>query len=337
MDGRPRHRGAAFRLLALSLSLFAAGCARPGDPAALRAAFLGGGDIMAHVPKLKGLGIDTPQPLAHGAPESIRTTVRFASNDGDLYGGTPTIIEAALLRPAGPGPFPGIVALHDCLGLYGPSGAMTSHMRDWAERLVAQGYAVIFPDSFNPRGVPEMCSRDPDLIRPGAERSRDAAAALGWLQAQPWIVPDRVGLIGWANGGTTALTFATTDGRLKQHYGQPDFRLIVAFYPNCEALTRAPGWRSDLPLTVFAGGQDDWAPARACVDLAAQIEASGGGLDLVKYFMAHHDFDAPGMPVHLKAGVTTTVSGGAVIGTDPMARADAVQRVTNLLASTLRP
>jgi len=294
-------------------------------------------NALAGIPKLPGLGLEGDEPLGRGAPEPVRTSVRFASKDGDLFSGSPTIIEAALYRPVGAGPFPVVVALHDCLGLYGPTGAMSSHMRDWAERLAAQGYAVVMPDSFNPRGVPEICDRDPQFIRPGVERARDAEAALDWVQAQPWADGERVGLIGWANGGTTALTFATSDGSLHRRFGQPDFRLIVAFYPNCATLTQAPGWRSDLRLAVLTGNDDDWAPAAACVSLAKQIENGGGSLDLVKYYGAKHDFDAPGMPVHLKAGLTTTKSGGAVIGTNPQARADAVERVTRLLSSVLHP
>jgi hypothetical protein len=71
--------------------------------------------------------------------------------------------------------------------------------------------------------------------------------------------------------------------------------------------------------------------------LANRSGAAGGVLDLVKYNDAGHDFDAPGMPTHTKAGLTTTASGGATIGTDPMARTDAIERVTRLLAATLRP
>jgi dienelactone hydrolase len=143
--------------------------------------------------------------------------------------------------------------------------------------------------------------------------------------------------MGWANGATTALTFATSNGRLRRGFGQPDFRLIIAFYPNCATLSRAPGWRSDLPLTILTGSEDNWAPAKACAGLVDQVRTSGGALDFVKYYGANHDFDAPDMPLHLKGGITTTSSGGALIGTDPQARADAVERVTRLLAATLQP
>ncbi len=317
VDRRSRGGRFGFPVLSLLLTLIA-GCSQPRDPDALQAALLA-------------------DSVGRGAPEPVRDTVRFVSRDGELNGGEPTIIEAAVLHPAGRGPFPAVVALHDCQGLYGPSGAMMSHMRDWSERLAAQGYAVLMPDSFNPRGVPEMCSRDPELIRAGVERARDAAGGLDWLQAQPWIKPDKIGLIGWANGGTTALTFATTNGRLVRQHEQPDFKLIVAFYPNCTTMMQAPGWRSDIPLTVLTAGKDDWAPPQSCLKMSEMIQASNGVLDLVKYSDARHDFDAPNMPIHMKAGITTTATGSATIGTDPMARADAVERMTTLLSAALNP
>ena len=333
MSDPARQFVAAFRFLALSLLLFVTACAVPSHNKNL--AF--SGNAAPDQARFVDAAFGGARPgLSHPAPEPVRRLVRFASKDADLYGGTSTIIEAALFRPLGNGPFPAVVALHDCAGLYGPTGEMMSHMRDWAERLVAQGYAVLMPDSFNPRGVPEMCGRDPDLIRPGAERARDVAAAMGWLQARSWVVPDRVGLIGWANGGTTAMTFATSDGALQRKPGQPDFRLIVAFYPNCLTLSHAPGWQTGLPMQILVGARDDWAPAKNCADLSNSIKAVGGQMDLVTYAGAHHDFDAPGMPLHLKAGLTTTSSGGAVIGTHPLARADALDRVLGILDRTLQ-
>src|SRR5687768_2944287 len=58
-------------------------------------------------------------------------------------------IPATLLKPDGEGPFPAIVIMHDCSGL-GPrsSGAPWR----WSRDLVEQGYVVLIPDSFSPRG-----------------------------------------------------------------------------------------------------------------------------------------------------------------------------------------
>ena len=64
--------------------------------------------------------------------------------------GTGTWIPATLDRPAGAGPFPAIVILHDCSGLGpGSSGAPAR----WAQELVAEGYVVLRPNSFAPRGL----------------------------------------------------------------------------------------------------------------------------------------------------------------------------------------
>ena len=52
-------------------------------------------------------------------------------------------------KPAGDGPFPAVVILHDCSGL-GPrsSGAPWR----WASELAHRGYVTAWPDSFTPRG-----------------------------------------------------------------------------------------------------------------------------------------------------------------------------------------
>jgi dienelactone hydrolase len=78
---------------------------------------------------------------ALAAPERVE----FPSADG-------TRIVGLVFKPAGAGPFPALVLLHGCGGLFNQSGELTRRESDWADRLVAAGYAVVFPDSFNRRG-----------------------------------------------------------------------------------------------------------------------------------------------------------------------------------------
>jgi hypothetical protein len=61
--------------------------------------------------------------------------VRFPSQDADLTGGSPTIIDGYLFKPVGQGPFPAIVALHGCSGLFTGSGRFQRRDLDWARRL----------------------------------------------------------------------------------------------------------------------------------------------------------------------------------------------------------
>src|ERR1700730_7179414 len=48
----------------------------------------------------------------------------------------------ALFRPAGAGPFPAVVGMHDCDGLGGHSGGIAPWYRDWGERLSGGGGGV---------------------------------------------------------------------------------------------------------------------------------------------------------------------------------------------------
>ena len=143
-----RHFGQAVRFLTLSALVLLTACAVPAHTKSVN--FANGAD--PGTPVFVDAAFAGARPgLSHPRPEPVRRLIRFPSNDADLYGGTSTVIEAVLYRPLGEGPFPAVIALHDCAGLYGPTGEMMSHMRDWAERLVAAGYAVLMPDSFNPR------------------------------------------------------------------------------------------------------------------------------------------------------------------------------------------
>ena len=124
--------------------------------------------------------------------ESGPERVRFPSNDADLTGGSPTIIDGYLFKPAGQGPFPALVALHGCSGLFTQSGGFQKRDWDWAKRLQSLGYVVLFPDSLTPRGIEEICTRkDIGGAMPFRERPRDAYGALRWLQSQPFVRKDR--------------------------------------------------------------------------------------------------------------------------------------------------
>src|SRR5579885_3712775 len=148
-------------------------------------------------------------------------------------------IPAELMKPEGPGPFPAVVVLHDCSGL-GPrsSGAP----RRWARFLVERGYVVIIPDSFAPRGYPGgVCT----VRRNGGINARvrlpDAYAALRYLQAQPYVDPRRVGVMGGSHGGWSAL--AASNSELSSSYAadaKPGFAAAIALYPACGA--RLGGW-----------------------------------------------------------------------------------------------
>ena len=174
----------------------------------------------------------TPEKASPDRNDSAPDRVQFASNDADLTGGSPTIIDGYLFKPMGQGPFPALVALHGCSGLFTKSGRFQKRDWDWARRLQSFGYVVLFPDSLTPRGKEQICTRkDIGGTMPFRERPRDAYGALRWLQSQPFVRKDRVGLLGWSNGGTTVLSAIDERSRARPVGIADDFRVAVAFIP----------------------------------------------------------------------------------------------------------
>ena len=279
----------------------------------------------------------TPASTARAIPGA--TQVTFPSRDSDLTGHAPTPIDAWLLKPAGAGPFAAVILLHGCAGLYRKDGAdLAPRDRDYADRFVAQGYAVLLPDSFTPRGVDEICTRHERAIRPWYERERDAYGALVWLESQPFVRKGSVGVMGWSHGAITVLATIAHETQSRPADLAQDFRVAVALYPDCRRALERTGWAPPVaPLHILIGEKDDWTPAPPCLELADRTRAQGAAIDVVVYPGAYHDFDDPEMKLHVRHGVTTTASGTATIGTNPAARADAIARVTKIFHDALNP
>jgi dienelactone hydrolase len=260
---------------------------------------------------------------------SAQERVRFLSTDGALNGGAPTQLDGYLYRPAGAGPFPAVVAMHGCGGLFRPRdpSKLAARNVDWGTRLSALGYAVLFPDSFNPRGTPEVCKQDQTPVRPGVHRVADAYGALAWLQKQPFVRPGAIALMGWSHGGVTTLWASRKSSRARPKDVPTDFALGIAMYPGCVAILETD-YVPAFPVHMFVGDLDDWTPAAPCKAFAEKAN-----LKIVAYPNAHHGFDAPHQGKLILTGLRSTKSGTATIGTDPEARADVLTRVPALLAT----
>lgn len=230
-----------------------------------------------------------------------------------------------LVRPAGQGPFPTVVALHGCGGLFRRNGELARREADWANRLVRAGYAVVLPDSFTARGLREICTLEERSISP-RDRADDVAAAVEWLVQQPYVDNARLALMGWSHGAMSVMWTVRpgfmTDG--------PQFKTAIAFYPGCRQIARQSGWRPRVPLMLLVGGADDWTEPGPCRELAQRA-----GFRLIEYPGAYHGFDAPDAKVRVRRGLGKVKGGEAHVGTDPAARADAIKQVMGILQAAL--
>lgn len=247
----------------------------------------------------------------------------------------PARLDAAMFKPEGTGPFPAIVAMHGCSGLWSSKKEteLSPRHADWGRRLAELGYVVIFPDSYGSRGLGAQCKNDDRKVEPYRERVEDANAARRYLQTLPYVKPGAVGLLGWSNGGSSVLY--TVRPRDRPKADSPDFRLAVAFYPGCTAIAGKGDWATRVPLLILMGEADDWTPAAPCKTLAA---ANAGSVRLVLYPGAYHDFDNEAQKLHELHGLAFTANddGVAHTGLNPAARAAALKDVPDFLAALKR-
>src|SRR6186713_505194 len=238
-------------------------------------------------------------------------------------------LHAQLYKPEGTGPFPTVIALHGCGGLGGHSDSVLPRYRDWAERLLRAGNAVLLPDSYGSRELGPQCRVKEMHVKARRERVADIAASRAWLMKQNWVARDRVSLIGWANGAS-ALLWAVRPQSAARETG-PDFRAAIAFYPDCR-ISAGLGWSARVPTLVLIGANDDVSSPQACRQMVDGAHGRSALAQIVVYPGAAHDFDRANLPLRAIAGFDAALPEHGHIGTDADARKDAQRRVAEWLA-----
>ncbi len=252
-------------------------------------------------------------------------TISFLSGDG-------THLSGYLYKPAGKGPFETILMMHGCSGMLNKNWTIKARETAWVEILRDEGYAVLLTDSFTGRGLGSICSIKNRPITPSRDRPYDAYGALRWLQAQPFVDPDRIVLMGWSNGAMSMLWAVRQDAPQRPSDLKHDFRAAIGFYPGCIVLRRTvTDYKAALPVLLLLGLADDWTKPKPCMALADEATARGGAkVAYDTYKGAYHGFDHPNSRTR---SITTKHSGyrsgqrTVHVGTNPEARAQAIARV----------
>src|ERR1700688_4209037 len=165
--------------------------------------------------------------------------------------------------------------------------------------LVVQGYSVLAVDSATPRGFGQTCSPGPPRATMLRDRPRDAYAALQYLQAQPFVQADRLGLMGWSQGGGVVL-LSINDKSIGRPAGlAQDFKAAVSFYPgSCSERLQTKSfnavepasWTTQVPLLTLMGEADTWTLFPPCESFLTAAKARGNPVELKSYPLAVHAF-----------------------------------------------
>jgi dienelactone hydrolase len=188
-------------------------------------------------------------------------------------------IAGAFFKPAGPGPFPGVVFMTGCAGLNSPEEiAMQKTVID---HLLAKGVATLLVDPFTPRNEPEgICANlnANTFVQYATRGGNDVVAALRMLKGMPDIDPNRVFLQGYSWGAISSL-FASDPKTPSAH----DSKIsgVIAYYPYCY-----DNIEFSSQTLILIGDKDDWTPAKLC-----QAVEEKPNLKIVVFSGATHAFN----------------------------------------------
>jgi carboxymethylenebutenolidase len=222
-------------------------------------------------------------------------------------------LAAYLAAPAGDGPWPGVVIVHDVFG-------MTADLRRQADWLASEGFLAVAPDlRRGASGVSCAVALFRQLRARRGSGFDDIEAARRWL-ADDERCTGRVGVIGFCLGGGFALLLASGHrfDVVSVNYGEvpADARTLLA---------------GACPVVGSFGGRDRML-RRAPQRLQAALEANGVPHDVVVYPDAGHGFlnDHRGTT----AGLIGRLSGS---GYHAPSAEDARRRIVAFFTTHLRP
>jgi dienelactone hydrolase len=195
----------------------------------------------------------------------------------------------ALLKPAGDGPFPAIVLVHQCAGL-------NPAVLAWARKAASANYVVLVLDSFSSRGVASVCygpKSGVNLIR----GVRDALQGAQYLRKQSFVDGARVALVGFSWGGMVGLLASS------RHYvgaldAGPAFAAVASFYPGCFRIARPNRLPFEIvnadiaaPVLVLMGAADTETPPADCIRKLDAIKRTGAPVEWHTYPDTTHCWD----------------------------------------------
>lgn len=201
--------------------------------------------------RIKGLYVDYPSP-----------------------GGTSGTMRGYLVQPAGDGPFPAVLVIHENRGL-------NPYIKDVARRLAVAGFLALAPDGLAPVGGYPGNDDDGRALQKSLDRGKlrqDMVNSARFLKSYK-LSSGKLGAIGFCWGGSTTNALAVTLGS--------DLNAGVPFYggaPKSEDVAKI-----QAPMMLHFAENDDRINKR-WPDYEAALKANGVNYEMFSYPGTRHGF-----------------------------------------------
>jgi carboxymethylenebutenolidase len=185
------------------------------------------------------------EPSATAASPAASTgttgqTGESAIEAGDVsFAGPASDILGYLARPAGEGPVPAILIIHENRGLL-------PHFEDVARRYAAEGFAGFAIDMASRLGGSDTAAGQLGQIEP-ADLVADMQAAIDYLKGQSFVDPQAIGATGFCFGGGYTFDIAAAS---------PDVKAAVPYYGTARRAAENGLAETQAAVLVMYGAND---------------------------------------------------------------------------------
>jgi carboxymethylenebutenolidase len=184
-------------------------------------------------------------------------------------------VKGVMYTPAGKGPFPALIVIHEWYGL-------NDWVKQQASQLSDEGYVTLAVDLYRGK-VAANGDEAHELMRglPEDRAARDLVAAFNYLASQKNVKANKIGSIGWCMGGGYSLAAALNEPKL------------AATVINYGRLATDPAalQKINAPILGLFGGQDRGIPPDSVKAFEEQMKKLGKKVEVHIYPDAGHGFE----------------------------------------------